>query len=172
MGTVTYAAPEQLMGGDIDARADQYALAATAFQLLTGAPPYQHSNPVAVISQHLTAPLPKLSDWRPELTGLDQVLSGRWPRTPTTASRNAEISRPRSPLEDSDGDRVNDSRIPVVPKSTRRGKSQPNLAITVPSRLHPADGVPGRPPDNGGLGSYSGWRSPRWYSPPFGVAAT
>ena len=75
VGTVTYAAPEQLMGGDIDARADQYALAATAYHLLTGAPPYRHSNPVAVISQHLTAPQPKLSDWRPELADLDEVLS-------------------------------------------------------------------------------------------------
>ena len=44
-----------------------YALAATAFHLLTGAPPYQHSNPVAVISQHLTAASPKLSDQRPDL---------------------------------------------------------------------------------------------------------
>ncbi|MDT5257676.1 MAG: serine/threonine protein kinase, bacterial [Mycobacterium sp.] len=75
VGTVTYAAPEQLMGGDLDARADQYALAATAFHLLTGAPPYQHSNPVAVISRHLTAPLPKLSDRRSELSNLDEVLS-------------------------------------------------------------------------------------------------
>jgi serine/threonine protein kinase, bacterial len=75
VGTVTYAAPEQLMGGDIDGRADQYALAATAFHLLTGAPPYQHSNPVAVISRHLTAPLPKLSDRRRDLTDLDEVLS-------------------------------------------------------------------------------------------------
>ena len=82
MGTVTYAAPEQLMGSDIDARADQYALAATAFHLLTGAPPYQHSNPVAVISQHLTAPQPKLSDWRPELADLDEVLSRALAKNP------------------------------------------------------------------------------------------
>jgi serine/threonine-protein kinase len=75
MGTVTYAAPEQLMGGDIDQRADQYALAATTFHLLTGVPPYEHANPVAVISRHLTAPLPKLSERRPELTKLDEVLS-------------------------------------------------------------------------------------------------
>jgi serine/threonine protein kinase, bacterial len=74
VGTVAYAAPEQLMGADIDGRADQYALAATAFHLLTGAPPYEHSNPVAVISQHLNAALPKLSDWRAELAYLDQVL--------------------------------------------------------------------------------------------------
>jgi len=35
VGTVAYSAPEQLKGDDIDGRADQYALAATAFQLLT-----------------------------------------------------------------------------------------------------------------------------------------
>ena len=72
---VAYCAPEQLLGSDIDGRADQYALAATAFHLFTGAPPYQHSNPVAVISQHLNAAPPKLTDRRPDLAHLDQVLS-------------------------------------------------------------------------------------------------
>jgi serine/threonine-protein kinase len=73
-GTVAYSAPEQLMGSDIDGRADQYALAATAFHLFTGAPPYQQSNPVAVISQHLNAAPPKLTDRHPDLAHLDQVL--------------------------------------------------------------------------------------------------
>ena len=36
VGTVAYAAPEQLMGLPLDGRADQYSLAATAFELLTG----------------------------------------------------------------------------------------------------------------------------------------
>jgi serine/threonine protein kinase, bacterial len=83
VGTVSYAAPEQLMGADIDGRADQYALAATAFHLLTGAPPYQHSNPVAVISQHLNAAPPKLSDQRPELAYLDPVLSKALAKDPS-----------------------------------------------------------------------------------------
>ncbi len=52
--------PEQLKGEEIDGRADQYALAATAFQLLTGTPPFQHSNPAVVISQHLTADPPQI----------------------------------------------------------------------------------------------------------------
>ena len=73
VGTVAYAAPEQLTGSNIDGRADQYALAATAFHLLTGAPPFQHSNPIAVISQHLHADPPRLSDFRPELAHLDEV---------------------------------------------------------------------------------------------------
>ncbi|WAJ47445.1 serine/threonine-protein kinase [Mycobacterium sp. Aquia_216] len=73
VGTVAYAAPEQLTGANIDGRADQYALAATAFHLLTGAPPFQHSNPIAVISQHLHEDAPRLSDYRPDLAHLDDV---------------------------------------------------------------------------------------------------
>ncbi|WIM88936.1 serine/threonine-protein kinase [Candidatus Mycobacterium wuenschmannii] len=73
--TVAFAAPEQLMGGDIDGRADQYSLAATAYFLLTGKPPFQQSNPVAVISQHLTAAPPSLRDQRPEVARLDGVFA-------------------------------------------------------------------------------------------------
>jgi serine/threonine protein kinase, bacterial len=73
VGTVAYAAPEQLIGSNIDGRADQYALAGTAFHLLTGVPPYRHSNPVAVIGQHLHAAPPRLSDHRPDLARLDDV---------------------------------------------------------------------------------------------------
>ena len=71
LGTVAYAAPEQLMGKAIDGRADQYALAATAYHLLTGAPVYADSNPVAVISQHLTEPAPPPSSVRPQLAAFD-----------------------------------------------------------------------------------------------------
>jgi serine/threonine protein kinase, bacterial len=73
VGTVAYAAPEQLVGSNMDGRADQYALAASAFHLLTGTPPYRHSNPVAVIGQHLHAEPPRLSDHRPDLADLDDV---------------------------------------------------------------------------------------------------
>ncbi len=83
VGTVAYAAPEQLMGVDMDGRADQYALAATAFHLLTGAPPYQHSNPVAVISKHLNAPPPRLAEHRENLAPLDSVLSVALAKEPT-----------------------------------------------------------------------------------------
>ena len=68
-GTVGYAAPEQLIGADIDGRADQYALAATAFQLLTGAPPVAHSDPA------LNTVPARLSDQRPELARLDAVFA-------------------------------------------------------------------------------------------------
>ena len=74
IGTVSYSAPEQLMGGEIDGRADQYALAATAYRLLTGQTPYQDTNQIAVISQHLSATPPNASDLKPWLEPLDGVL--------------------------------------------------------------------------------------------------
>jgi len=79
---VAYAAPEQLMASDLDGRADQYSLAATAYFLLTGAPPFQQSNPVAVISQHLTAAPPNLRDRRPELARLDDVFARALAKNP------------------------------------------------------------------------------------------
>lgn len=75
VGTVSYAAPEQLMARDLDGRADQYALAATAFHLLTGKPPFSHSNPAVVISQHLSAEPPTIAGHRPDLSGADPVLA-------------------------------------------------------------------------------------------------
>jgi serine/threonine-protein kinase len=82
VGTVAYSAPEQLKGEEIDGRADQYALAATAFQLLTGTPPYQNSNPAVVISQHLTADPPKIGVRRPELAGLGPVFDKALAKSP------------------------------------------------------------------------------------------
>jgi serine/threonine-protein kinase len=75
VGTVAYAAPEQLMGEPIDGRADEYALAATTYHLLTGSQLFPHSNPAVVISRHLNAPPPAIADTRPHIAGLDSVLA-------------------------------------------------------------------------------------------------
>jgi serine/threonine-protein kinase len=82
VGTVSYAAPEQLKGESLDGRADQYALACTAFHLLTGAPPYVDSNPAVVITKHCMAPTPSLEQRRPELAGLDPVLARAMAKAP------------------------------------------------------------------------------------------
>jgi serine/threonine protein kinase, bacterial len=71
IGTVSYAAPEQLIDDSIDGRADQYALAGTAFHLLTGSPPFQHINPTVVTSKSLNEPPPRPSDVKPELIYFD-----------------------------------------------------------------------------------------------------
>ncbi|MDT5391934.1 MAG: hypothetical protein QOE04_5575 [Mycobacterium sp.] len=82
VGTVAYAAPEQLMGLPLDGRADQYSLAATAFELLTGSHLYRDRNPAVVISQHVTAPPPPIAERKPELSGLGPVLSKALAKSP------------------------------------------------------------------------------------------
>jgi serine/threonine protein kinase, bacterial len=133
VGTVAYSAPEQLMGGDIDGRADQYSLAATAFHLLTGAPPYQHSNPVAVISRHLTAPEPKLRDHRPDLTNLDQVLSRALAKDPADRfdrCRDFAIALSERAAMDSHGDHPTVAGTTVTAPITG---SDTQVAVRVPS---------------------------------------
>jgi serine/threonine-protein kinase len=75
VGTVAYAPPEQLKGEAIDGRADQYALACTAFHLLTGTPPYVYSNPAVVITQHVIGTPAPIGERRPELAALDWVFA-------------------------------------------------------------------------------------------------
>jgi serine/threonine-protein kinase len=82
VGTVAYAAPEQLMGLTLDGRADQYSLAATAFELLTGTHLYLDPNPAVVISQHVSAPPPEIAERKPELSGLGPVLSKALAKSP------------------------------------------------------------------------------------------
>jgi serine/threonine-protein kinase len=82
VGTMAYAAPEQLRGEPLDGRTDQYALACTAFDLLTGAPPYVDSNPAVVITKHVAAPIPSLGQRRPELAALDSVLARSMAKAP------------------------------------------------------------------------------------------
>jgi serine/threonine-protein kinase len=75
VGTISYVAPEQLLGKQLNGQADQYALAATTFHLLTGAPPFQDSNRAVVVSDHLRTPPPRISARRPDLAHLDAVLA-------------------------------------------------------------------------------------------------
>mgnify|MGYP000894984674 CR=1 FL=1 len=75
VGTVTYAAPEQLKGEEIDGHADQYALAATAFHLLTGEAPFENTSPTAVISAHLSTPAPEIGSGHPDLAQFGPVFA-------------------------------------------------------------------------------------------------
>ncbi|TRW81253.1 protein kinase [Mycolicibacterium sp. 018/SC-01/001] len=82
VGTVAYAAPEQLMGDPMDGRADEYALAATTYHLLTGSQLFENSNPAVVISRHLNAVPPDISDKTPGLADLQPVLAAGLAKLP------------------------------------------------------------------------------------------
>ncbi|NVN49119.1 serine/threonine-protein kinase [Mycolicibacterium hippocampi] len=148
IGTVSYMAPEQLRGQSLDGRADQYALAATIFHLLTGAPPFPDANRAVVISHHLGTPPPRISERRPDLAHLDGVLARalakepdqRYPScldfTQALAQSGRRLDAPQHPQSGSPASegRLGTQRLERV---TLHGTAR---AIT-----HSASGRPGQP---------------------------
>ena len=65
LGTPLYMAPEQATGAALSGRADQYALAVIAFELLAGRVPFSAQSPLAVLHQHVAVPPPPLSSVLP-----------------------------------------------------------------------------------------------------------
>ena len=60
LGTPFYIAPEMVRGRAADHLSDIYSLGATLFHFIAGRPPYDAETPYAVMTQHLTEPIPSL----------------------------------------------------------------------------------------------------------------
>jgi serine/threonine-protein kinase len=62
LGTVGYLSPEQAQGDRATAASDRYALAVVAYELLTGARPFEADSPTAEASAHVHASVPSICD--------------------------------------------------------------------------------------------------------------
>jgi serine/threonine protein kinase len=76
VGTVDYAAPEQIEGLTLGPHTDVYALGCVLYECLAGRPPFDREAEVAVMHAHLTGAPPRLSETRPDLPReLDRVIA-------------------------------------------------------------------------------------------------
>ena len=76
VGTIEYAAPEQIEGLTLDRRTDVYALGCVLYECLAGRPPFERDAEVAVMHAHLTSPPPRLTEVRQDLPKeLDRVVT-------------------------------------------------------------------------------------------------
>jgi eukaryotic-like serine/threonine-protein kinase len=74
LGTPRYMSPEQIQGREVDARSDLYSLGITAYHLLTGKPPFDAEDPVALAVKHLhDTPMP-LESARASTTGKHEII--------------------------------------------------------------------------------------------------
>jgi hypothetical protein len=92
VGTPAYMAPEQARGdGEVDARADLYALGATLFELLTNRPPHVGPTAIAILARLVTTPAPRLSDVLPDATArLDDAMAGLLATNPADRPASAD----------------------------------------------------------------------------------
>ncbi|HSE44022.1 MAG TPA: serine/threonine-protein kinase, partial [Gemmatimonadales bacterium] len=67
IGSPLYMSPEQTDGGEIDPRADQYALASVLFEMLSGEPPFTGQTLHAVVAKRIADPTPSVATLNPEV---------------------------------------------------------------------------------------------------------
>ncbi len=90
MGSVDYAAPEQIRGEPVDARTDVYSLGCVTYECLVGEPPFAHDPDVAVLYAHLNDSPPKPSAARPDLPPpIDAVVARAMAKKPDDRYRSA-----------------------------------------------------------------------------------
>ncbi|MET9328428.1 serine/threonine-protein kinase [Tsukamurella sp. NPDC003166] len=133
VGTVTYAAPEQLADENVDGRTDQYALAATALTLLTGRSPFAGTTPGAVISRKMRGEVPRAAQADPRLAPLDRALSAAMSADPARRFRTcADFAR----------------ALETAARAVGSGPvARPTVAAPAPARQYtPPPAIPQTPP--------------------------
>lgn len=93
VGSPGYVAPEQIMGANLDGRADLYALGITLFEMLTGSRPFDSKDPTELLRKHLTVqppPLPMQIDGEPVPAPLATLIARLLDKDPAKRPASAQ----------------------------------------------------------------------------------
>ncbi len=126
-GSLHYAAPEQIRGGRIDARADVYALGGVLFFMLTGRVPFDRDSDEATLWAHVAEAPPRPSAVRRGLSkALDEVVVRAMAKDPNERYASAG-DLGRAALAAAQGRRAPRRRGVVA-----QGAASPSGALAVP----------------------------------------
>jgi serine/threonine-protein kinase len=94
LGTARYLAPEQATGEELTPAVDIYALGVTAYECLTGRPPFDGSNPIEVAMRHVDTTAPPLPKTLPApVRALVSAMMSKDPDRRPTALEVADAAR-------------------------------------------------------------------------------
>jgi tetratricopeptide (TPR) repeat protein len=123
IGTPMYMSPEQASGGQVDARADIYALGLVLYEMLTGEPPFTGATPQAVIARRFSGEVPRARTLRPTTPArVDQVIARALAPAPADRfATAAELARALDGAAAAEGPSVTTpTGAPVIGRSSRR----------------------------------------------------
>jgi serine/threonine protein kinase len=94
MGTPAYMAPEQVLGREIDGRADLYSVGVVLYRLLTGKLPFTADTAISMVQMQISEPPTPILTFRPDLPAwcsaiIDRALS----KSPSDRFQSAEEFR-------------------------------------------------------------------------------
>jgi serine/threonine protein kinase len=154
LGTLEYAAPEQIDGSAVDGRTDQYSLACSTFELLAGAPPFRRGVGPALIYAQLAQAPPALTASRPDLQSpVDRVLAkamakAAGDRYATCSQYVTDLGRALR-LVAGQVEAVGQGMMPPVPETVLRASRKPRPPTEIanpPARPLTPPAAPIRPP--------------------------
>ena len=153
VGTLDYAAPEQLEGRRVDARTDVYAAGCMLFEMLAGRVPFEQDHEASIIWAHMASPPPSACALVPDLPReIDAVIARAMAKNPDERYPSAG-DLGRAALAAVAGERATESE-----RSVATGRAAPAAAAP----RAPAAPRPGRPGSTGRPGA----RPPRQHRPP------
>jgi hypothetical protein len=184
VGTLDYIAPEQLQGGEVDARVDVYALGCVLYQTLTGKVPYPRDTEPAKIWAHMQEPPPSVrehaGDVPPQFEDViqramaknpdDRYLStGDLGRAALAAAQSRAVSGGERAVATGDAAVSGVTAVPLTPP-----EGAPTYAQAPPPPSGPPSGVPAWQVEDGpGQATTGAWAQPGagGYGPPGATAA-
>ncbi|HUJ62274.1 MAG TPA: protein kinase [Kofleriaceae bacterium] len=95
-GTPIYMAPEQALGNPMDGRADLYAAAVLAYEMLCGQPPFYSDDKLEVMSMHTAKPVPPMrtrliKGGRPPPSSIEKLIVRGLTKKPADRYANADV---------------------------------------------------------------------------------
>jgi serine/threonine protein kinase len=143
LGTITYMAPEQLMAGHIDGRADQFALAAITYEMLSGDMPFGSEGSIPEIAERVLRQQPAaIAGYPPSvhevlLRGMAKEQDKRFPNVDAFFEALRDATRPL----------LEAARVEAGPQRTpSKPAALPAASPTVPVAVPVPPVVPASPP--------------------------
>jgi eukaryotic-like serine/threonine-protein kinase len=150
LGTVQYFPPEQAQGEIVSPAADVYALGIVMYEMLTGRPPFDGNNAVAVAIQHIENPPIPPSQFNPNIpAALEEIILRCLEKVPEMRFRDgSQLARALETLGDAKlGESVTPGRAPI-PTTSNQITSRPSNSGRGGTRQNVPPHSPASSPDN------------------------